>query len=169
MKKVAISILVLIGLALKPLEATSTKIGKVNTAYAGKINSFSRKFYIQTETRTVLEGLTVYNPTVRQCDRTPLVTASNARIDTRKLQNQQIRWMALSRDLLKRWNGKFHYGDTVLLTSGDPAIDGYWVIKDSMNKRYKNHGDLLFDSQVRVLGKWHNVEILRVQSITLSL
>lgn len=169
MKKIIVSILVLIGIALKPLEATSTKIGRGNAVYPDKTNSFSRKFYIQTETRAVLKGLTVYNPVARQCDRSPLITASNSRIDTHKLQQQQIRWMALSRDLLKRWNGKFHYGDTVLLTAGDPAIDGYWVIKDSMNKRYKNHGDLLFDSEVRVLGKWRNVEIVHVKTITVSL
>lgn len=70
--------------------------------------------------------------------------------------------MALSRDLLKRWNGKFQYGDTVLVTAGDPEIDGLWIIKDTMNKRYKKRGDLLFDTQVRSLGKWKNVEISKV-------
>jgi hypothetical protein len=111
----------------------------------------------------------VYNPTVKQCDRTPLVTACNSKIDESKLRDQQIRWMALSRNLWQRWTGQFHYGDTVLVNSGDPAIDGFWIIKDTMNKRYKNYGDLLFDSDVRIHGKWRQVEISRVQSITLSL
>jgi hypothetical protein len=167
MKKIIVSIIVLIGLALKPLEATSTKVER--TDYAGEINSISRKFYVQTGARAVLKCLTVYNPTVKQCDRTPLVTACNSKIDESKLRDQQIRWMALSRNLLKRWNGQFHYGDTVLVNSGDPAIDGFWIIKDTMNKRYKNYGDLLFDSDVRIHGKWRQVEISRVQSITLSL
>lgn len=75
--------------------------------------------------------------------------------------------MALSRDLLKRWKGDFHYGDTVLVKSGDSQIDGFWVIKDTMNKRYKNRGDLLFDKQVRRLGKWENVELSKVTWLTI--
>ena len=100
-----------------------------------------------------------------QCDRTPLVTASNSKIDKLKLHKQEIRWMALSRNLLKRWNGKFHYGDTVIVNSGDREIDGFWIIKDSMNKRYRNYGDLLFDRGIRKLGKWRKVEISRVISV----
>ena len=171
MKKITVTIIVLILLALKPLEATSTKIDSVYTVvnHSQKINRASRRFYIQTEARAVLDALTVYNPTVNQCDRTPLVTASNSTIDKIKLSNREIRWMALSRNLLKRWNGKFHYGDTVMVNSGDASIDGFWIIKDTMNKRYKNYGDLLFHGDIRSRGKWHKVEITRVKSITLSL
>ena len=166
MKKIIFSVIVLIGLTLKPLEATSTKVNMVGTlVHIDKIKFFSRKYHIQDETRTVLDALTVYNPTVGQCDRTPLVTASNSKIDKLKLHKQEIRWMALSRNLLKRWNGKFHYGDTVIVNSGDPAIDGFWIIKDSMNKRYRNYGDLLYDRGIRKLGKWRKVEISRVISV----
>jgi hypothetical protein len=110
----------------------------------------------------ILETLTVYHPTVEQCDSTPLITASNAKIDVIKLYKQELRWIALSRDLLKRWNGDFNYGDTIVLTSGDSRIDGLWIIQDNLNKRYKNRGDLLFDSRVRKLGKWKNVEIAKL-------
>lgn len=113
----------------------------------------------QVEIRHVLNVLTVYNPVEEQTDQTPFITASNARIDAAKLYNQEIRWMALSRNLLARWQGSFHYGDTVLLDSGDPAIDGKWVIHDTLNKRYADRGDLLFDSRVRTLGRWENVTI----------
>jgi hypothetical protein len=106
-----------------------------------------------------LDVLTVYNPVSGQCDRTPLVTASNQRINETKLRSGTIRWMALSRDLLKRWGGHIHFGDTISLSSGDPAIDGLWVVQDTMNRRFKNHGDLLFDAKVRSTGKWSNVEI----------
>lgn len=115
----------------------------------------------------MLDALTVYHPEKRQCDQSPLVTASNSKIDITELQNQNIRWMALSRDLLKRWKGDFHYGDTVLVTAGDPQIDGLWVIKDTMNKRYKKRGDLLFDKQVRRMGKWKNVEVVKVTWLTI--
>jgi hypothetical protein len=166
MKKIIVSIIVLIGLILKPFEATSTKVNLVGTiAHIDKVSFFSHKYSIEYETRTVLNALTVYNPTVGQCDRTPMVTANNSKIDKVKLRKQEIRWMALSRNLLKRWKGKFHYGDTVIVNSGDPTIDGFWIIKDTMNKRYKNYGDLLFDSEIRKLGKWRKVEISRVKSI----
>jgi hypothetical protein len=168
MKKIIVSIIVLAGL-LKPLEA-STKVDRVGAPlYSGEINNISRTFYIETEVKSVLKALTVYNPTQKQCDRTPLVTACNSKIDERKLRQQEIRWMALSRDLLKRWNGKFHYGDTVLIASGDANIDGFWIIKDTMNKRYQNHGDLLFDEDIRTRGKWRNVQITLVKPVTLSL
>ncbi|HEY9008046.1 MAG TPA: hypothetical protein VIM75_18020 [Ohtaekwangia sp.] len=121
--------------------------------------SLKRTFRLKREIIYTLETVTIYNPVKRQCDKTPLITASNARIDLKKLKKRELRWLALSRDLLKRWNGNFHYGDTVQLTAGDPEIDGIWVIQDSLNKRYKNRGDLLFDSGVRKLGRWNNVKI----------
>ncbi|HEY9049296.1 MAG TPA: hypothetical protein VIN08_25515 [Ohtaekwangia sp.] len=121
-----------------------------------------RTFRLKREISYVLETVTIYNPVKRQCDNTPLITASNAKIDVKKLKKQELRWLALSRDLLKRWNGVFHYGDTIKLTSGDPEIDGIWVIQDSLNKRYKNRGDLLFDRGVRKHGMWKNVKISKV-------
>ena len=110
---------------------------------------------------SILETLTIYNPTEGQCDSTPLITASNARIDLDKLRRQEIRWMALSRNMLKKWNGKFHYGDTVILNAGDPDIDGLWVINDNMNKRFKDRGDLLFHSDTRKAGMWKGVKMAK--------
>ena len=109
----------------------------------------------------VLETLTIYNPVEGQCDDSPLVTASNKRIDLEKLRLSKIRWMALSRNLLKKWNGEFNYGDTVMLKSGDPDIDGLWVINDNMNKRFKDRGDLLFHQEARKIGMWKNVKIAK--------
>jgi hypothetical protein len=144
--------LVLLGCVMVPIVGSSTR----------KENSYVSTIYTRKETAFTLETLTIYNPTRRQCDRTPLITASNKKIDLAKLSSQQLRWIALSRNLLKRWNGAFAYGDTVLVTSGDPAIDGAWVIHDTLNKRYKNRGDLLFDRSVRKLGKWENVTISKM-------
>ncbi len=124
-------------------------------------NSFALKS-ATVEKSIILETVTVYNPTRRQCDKSPLVTASNARINKIKLYKNELRWIALSRHLLKRWKGDFNYGDTVRLESGDPSIDGLWIIQDNMNKRFKNCADLLFDSRVKRLGKWKNVKITKV-------
>jgi hypothetical protein len=109
----------------------------------------------------VLETLTIYNPEEGQCDADPLTTANNSRIDLDKLRRNEIRWMALSRNLLKRWNGQFNYGDTVSVHSGDASIDGLWVINDNMNKRFRDRGDLLFHRESRTAGIWKNVKIAR--------
>lgn len=116
---------------------------------------------LEVPTYRVLETLTIYNPVESQCDDSPLITANNSRIDLDKLFRNEIRWMALSRNLLKRWNGEFNYGDTVMLHAGDPSIDGLWVINDNMNKRFKDRGDLLFHRDFRSTGIWKNVKISR--------
>jgi len=109
----------------------------------------------------VLETLTIYHPVESQCDADPLITANNSRIDLDKLSRNEIRWMALSRNMLKRWKGEFNYGDTVVLDAGDPSIDGLWVVNDNMNKRFKDRGDLLFHRDTRATGMWKNVKISR--------
>jgi hypothetical protein len=116
---------------------------------------------ITEENYFVLETLTIYHPVEGQCDDSPLITASNARIDLEKLRQSEIRWMALSRNLLKKWKGEFNYGDTVMLKSGDPDIDGLWVINDNMNKRFRDRGDLLFHQDARKAGMWKNVRIAK--------
>ena len=147
MKKYVITGLVLMSMFVtKPLRSLSTE-------------GIVPEKPIELEVSATLNTLTIYNPTHRQCDSSPLITASNKRIDKDKLYKQEIKWMAVSRNLLKKWNGEFSYGDTVLLTSGDKSIDGLWVIHDNMNKRFKDRGDLLFDSRIRSLGKWKDVKI----------
>lgn len=149
--KTIIAGIVLITCVIIPIAGSSTKGDRNNVSV-----------YVKKETDFTLETLTIYNPTRRQCDNTPLITASNRKINLVKLQRQELRWIALSRNLLKRWNGSFDYGDTVLLTAGDPQIDGLWVIHDTLNKRYENRGDLLFDGTIRKLGKWNNVKISKL-------
>jgi hypothetical protein len=116
-----------------------------------------------------LDTLTIYNPSSKQCDGDPLVTASNRRINLAELQTGTIRWMALSRDMLKRWGGQLHYGDTVELHAGDKSIDGIWIIQDTMNRRFKKRGDLLFDSRLRSKGMWTGVTITKRRSYAVTL
>ena len=60
---------------------------------------------------TALVTTTMYNPVVSQCDEDPLITAANLKIDPNKASEQK--YVALSRNLLKRWGGKFSYKDKV--------------------------------------------------------
>jgi hypothetical protein len=99
----------------------------------------------------------VYNATVKQCDADPLTTASTSKINLKKLKKGQIRWVALSRDLLKRWGGKIDYNDSIYIIGGEK--EGWWVVKDCMNKRYKNRVDFLtykekrFKENVKIIVK----------------
>lgn len=96
--------------------------------------------------------LTVYHPTVEQCDSDPLITADGSHIDLQKLKHGKIKWCAISRDLL--W----------LFPRGKPKriwIEGHGIyeVKDLMNKRYGHSVDLLqHPSDPKVFCK-HNVKI----------
>ena len=83
--------------------------------------------------------VTFYNPVTSQCDDDPLITADGSEIDLEKLNRGELRWCAVSRDLLQ----VYRYGDEIWIDSENPEIRGWWIIKDTMNIRKKNHIDLL--------------------------
>ena len=115
----------------------------------------------QVETKFLkIDRATTYNPSKWQCDSDPLTTADNSLIDVEKLKANQIKWVALSRDLILdpyrnsyfphkgHWNGLFSFGDTIDVRSvSSPQINGKWVVRDCMNARYENSIDFLMDSQ----------------------
>lgn len=98
----------------------------------------------------------LYNPELKQCDKTPTITADGSVIDTLNASKQ--RWIAVSQDLLcsprrhklfvkdstdNRYQGKIKFGDTIWIESPNPNINGKWVVHDLMNKKYKNAVDFL--------------------------
>lgn len=83
-----------------------------------------------------------YNATSTQTDLTPLITGSQKKIDLNKLKKDLLRWCAVSPDLLKRFGGKYKYGDTIYVKN-PLQYKGKWVIEDCMNKMYKNKIDFL--------------------------
>ncbi len=83
---------------------------------------------------------TMYNAVVSQCDSDPLITAGMYKINPNKASEQKF--VAMSRDLLKRWGGLFDYGDKILI-QGAGDKDGVYTVADSMNKRYKKRIDIL--------------------------
>lgn len=82
---------------------------------------------------------TKYNPVPEQCDEDPLITADNSLINLDKLNNHDLRWIAVSRDLLDIFN----YGDTVVIDSENHRLNGEWIVHDTMNKRFSNRIDFL--------------------------
>lgn len=83
---------------------------------------------------------TMYYPVSGQTDSDPDITADGSKIDIPNASKHK--WIALSRNLLKRWGGPFNYGDVVQI-SGAGHKDGVYEIHDTMNRRFKNRIDFL--------------------------
>jgi 3D (Asp-Asp-Asp) domain-containing protein len=81
----------------------------------------------------------IYNPTKAQCDADPTTTASGAVISEERLRKGKLRYVSLSRDLLKRYK----YGTYLIVKSSNAYYNGKWKIVDTMNKRFKNKIDFL--------------------------
>lgn len=99
---------------------------------------------------------TVYHAVAEQCDGSPLVTASGAKISSTESAYEH-RYLAVSRDLLD----VFPYG-TMVEVSGCGELDGEWVVADTMNRRYKGYIDLLINPDMKG-GKWEGVRIKKVE------
>jgi 3D (Asp-Asp-Asp) domain-containing protein len=104
---------------------------------------------------------TMYNAVVGQCDADPFITADGSKINPKKAS--ELKWVALSRNLLKRWGGQFNYGDFVEI-SGAGNKDGIYQIKDCMNRRFKNKIDIL-ETKGTKLYKFNKVKLKKVSPI----
>ena len=71
---------------------------------------------------------------------TPNILADGTRIKTHEASN--YKFIAVSRNLLKRFGGWLDYGDFVLL-KGTIAKDGVYQVRDTMNPRFVNRIDIL--------------------------
>lgn len=94
--------------------------------------------------------ITCYNAVAEQCDGDPLTTASGKKIDLNKLNRGELRYVAVSRDLLK----EYKYGDMVdvYISDGHP-YNGTWVVADTMHRRWNNKIDLLVGRNQKA-GRW---------------
>jgi len=111
-----------------------------------------------TETISADVTVTMYNAVVGQCDADPLVTAGMYKINPNKASDHK--WVALSRDLLKRWGGQFDYGDTIeIKNAGDKS--GEYTVVDTMNARFTNKIDIL-ETTGTPLYKFENVKIIKI-------
>lgn len=105
---------------------------------------------------------TLYNPVAGQCDSSPLITADNSKINLNKLAKEEIRWVALSRDLLARWGGPYNYGDTLRVHHPNKKIRGLWVVHDTMNRRYRKRIDFLVHGKTKFPGKSPHILISNI-------
>ena len=84
--------------------------------------------------------VTMYRPTKYETDSTPNITADGTKIKISEAS--RYRFVAVSRNLLKRWGGFLNYGDFVLLKDAGHK-DGIYRVKDTMNSRWVNVVDIL--------------------------
>lgn len=86
--------------------------------------------------------VTMYNAVPEQTDSTPDIVADGTRFDPNMAS--QLRWIAVSRDLLHYWGGPLYFGDVVYLEIlKDPIKSGFYRVKDTMNPRFTNRVDIL--------------------------
>ena len=102
--------------------------------------------------------VTMYQPDNIQCDDTPNITADGTRIRIHKAS--EYKFVALSRNLLKRWGGPFDYGDFILI-KGTKGKDGVYQVRDTMNPKWVNVVDILESFNVKPY-KYENVHIYKM-------
>lgn len=138
-------------------EPVSVSVAKIENKIETKIDEVVT---ISADVVTISADVTatMYNAVVGQCDADPLTTAGMYKINPNKASEHK--WVALSRDLLKRWGGQFDYGDTIRIeNAGDKS--GEYTVVDTMNKRFTNKIDIL-ETKGTDLYKYDNVKIIKL-------
>ena len=111
---------------------------------------------VEKEVDVYIVTATVYHAVAGQCDDSPLVTASGAKISSAESAYEH-RYLAVSRDLLD----VFPYG-TMVEVSGCGELDGIYCVVDTMAKRFKGYVDILINPDMRG-GKWEGIRIKKVK------
>mgnify|MGYP001496686873 CR=1 FL=1 len=102
--------------------------------------------------------VTMYQPVYPQTDKTPDITADGTKIRISKAS--EYKFVALSRNLLKRWGGPFDYGDFILI-KGAGKKDGVYQVRDTMNPKWVNVVDILESKGVEPY-KFTNAHIFKL-------
>lgn len=109
---------------------------------------------------TLKVSASVYHPEPQQTDSTPFITADGSRISKRNPGKH--RWLAVSRDLHSRWGGEIEFGDSLWVSGISKELDGIYIVRDVMNRRFTIQVDILVGRQDRVMGYWKNVSVAKV-------
>lgn len=117
---------------------------------------------VKTLTYTVTA--TAYQAVAGQTDDEPFVTADNSHIKPH--YSSRTHWLALSHDLLARWDGDFQYGDQVAVSGISPQLDGIYTVHDTMNRRHHHCLDILTHVHEKLDIYTKNVKIQLVAATT---
>jgi len=124
---------------------------------------------------------TIYHAVERQCDDTPTITGDGSKINPYKASEH--RWIAISQEMLDSeyrqrllnkpesdlYKGRIQYGDTIWIESPYPEINGWWIVHDTKNQRYRNSIDFLqtegdgtlYRNDSLWCGKFENIKIYK--------
>ena len=114
------------------------------------------------ETEGMHVTVTMYQPVARQTDSTPNILADGTRIRVGEASN--YKFIAVSRNLLRRWGGWLDYGDFILL-KGTDGKDGVYQVRDTMNPRWVNRIDILESIDVKPY-KFDSAQIIKTDLVT---
>ena len=131
-----------------------TSLSEENTTLKDKL--------LKYETEGMSVTVTMYQPLRYQTDSTPNILADGTRIRTQDASN--YKFIAVSRNLLKRWGGWLDYGDFILLRGTD-GKDGVYQVRDTMNSRWVNRIDILESIDVKPY-KYDSAKITKHDLVT---
>jgi 3D (Asp-Asp-Asp) domain-containing protein len=106
---------------------------------------------------------TTYWPEPGQTDDNPMETADGSIIPTR--HSSRTRWLAVSRDLLEASGGPFRYGEKVRVHGISEALDGVYIIHDTMNRRHRHCVDVLVNEREcknGLEGRWSKIKLSKL-------
>jgi 3D (Asp-Asp-Asp) domain-containing protein len=106
---------------------------------------------------------TTYWPEPGQTDSNPMETADGSIIPTR--HSSRTRWLAVSRDLLEGSGGPFRYGEKVSVQGISEALDGVYIIHDTMNRRHRHCVDVLVNEREcksGLEGRWSEIKLSKL-------
>ena len=148
-----------------PMRSTYSK---TEFPLALNIHNFNplKKFKARLPLYSKTVSASVYFPEEEQTDGSPLITADGSQINIRSIRKH--RWVAVSRNLLKRWGGKLHYGDSLQVSGISEELDGTYIIRDTMNKRLRNTIDILVGKNDNIMGHWKDVRITKFETVVVS-
>ena len=126
------------------------------------VNSDLKEKLNEYETEGIRVTVTMYQPLRYQTDSTPNILADGTRIRIQEASN--YKFIAVSRNLLKRFGGWLVYGDFVLL-KGTNLKDGVYQVRDTMNKRFVNRIDILESPGVKPY-KFDEAKIIKTDLFT---
>jgi 3D (Asp-Asp-Asp) domain-containing protein len=109
------------------------------------------------KTEEIHVTVTMYQPIRGQTDSTPNILADGTRIRVHKASD--YKFIAVSRNLLKRFGGQFQFGDFVLL-QGTYTKDGFYQVRDTMNPRFVDRIDILESPGVKPY-KFNKAKIIK--------
>ena len=147
---------------------STTMFGEYKEMYSGEIerleleNKGLKEELSHYDEYGIEVDVTMYQPVYPQTDTTPNITADGTKIRISKAS--QYKFVALSRNLLKRWGGPFDYGDFVLL-KGAEGKDGVYQVRDTMNPKWVNVVDILESEHVQPY-KFTGVHIFKLNWLT---